>query len=114
MRILLVGAGHAGARVLRQLQKNPDLVVVTLDPADRPYAVKQGIITAVDIQEVLTPLTLDYVLAQAQPDLILLTVETEDLGLGMVPGMDMLSEALKDELAAIAEVPVIEVSRARM
>lgn len=111
MRILVVGAGRTGARVLRQLQKNSNLTLMTLDPVDRPYAVKQGIIAAVDIQEALTPLTLDYVVAQAQPDLILLTADTEDLGLGMVPGMNMLAEALRDELAAIAEVPVVEVSR---
>lgn len=111
MRILVVGAGRTGARVLRQLQKNPKLSVVTLDPVERPYAVKQGIIAAIDFHEALTPLTLDYVMAQAQPDLILLTAETENLGLGMVPGIDMLADALKDELAAIAEVPVIEVSR---
>ena len=111
MRILVVGAGRTGTRVLRQLQKNGNLTLITLDPVDRPYAVKQGIIAAVDIQEALTPLTLDYVVAQAQPDLILLTADTEDLGLGMVPGMNMLAEALRDELAAIAEVPVIEVSR---
>ncbi len=112
MRILVVGAGRTGARVLRQLQKNDNLAVMTLDPVERPYAIEQGIIASVDIQEALTPLTLDYVMAQAQPDLILLTTGSEDLGLGQVPGIDILAEALRDELAAIAEVPVIEVSRA--
>jgi UDP-N-acetylmuramoylalanine-D-glutamate ligase len=62
MRILVVGAGRNGAQVLRQLQKNPGLTVVTIDPRERPYAVERGIIPSVDFQESLTPLTLDYLL----------------------------------------------------
>lgn len=38
---------------------------------------------------------------------------TEDLGLGKAPGGDILADALRDELAAIARVPVIEVERDR-
>jgi 2-polyprenyl-6-methoxyphenol hydroxylase-like FAD-dependent oxidoreductase len=112
MRVLVVGAGRSGARVLRQLHKNPNLTVLTLDPQEKPYAVREGIVAAIDICEALTPLTLDYVLAQAQPDLILLTTSTEDLGLGPAPGMDILVGALREELAAISEVPLIEVARA--
>jgi hypothetical protein len=111
MRILVVGAGRVGARVLRQLQKNPKLTFVTVDPNETPYVVQEGIIDKVDIRESLTPLTLDYVLAQSQPDLVLLTRTSEDLGLGMAPGTDILAEALREELAAISDVPVIEVAR---
>jgi hypothetical protein len=111
MRVLVIGAGRTGAQVLRQLQKNPDLTVLTVDPGEEPYAVQQGIISAVDIREALTPLTLEYVLERAQPDLVLLTTTTEDLGLGKAPGMDILADALREELAAIAEVPVIAVAR---
>ena len=111
MRILVVGAGRIGARVLRQLQKNPALTVLTLDPRPEPYALQEGIIDRVDIDEALTPLTLEYVLAQAEPDLVLLTTTTEDMGLGRAPGLDLLADALKEEVARLAEVPVIEVSR---
>ena len=111
MRILVIGAGHVGARVLRQLQKNPKLTVITCDPQDDPYAVQQGIIPDVDLREPLTPLNLDHIIGQVQPDLVLLTRATEDLGLGTAPGMDMLSNALRDELAVISEVPMIEVGR---
>ena len=55
MRILVVGAGRVGARVLRQLQKNPKLTVITADPHETPYAVQEGIIEKVDIRESLTP-----------------------------------------------------------
>ncbi len=111
MRVLVIGAGLAGAQVLRQLQKNPDLTVLTADPAEEPYAVQQGIIDAVDIHEAVTPLTLDHVLKQAQPDLVLLTTATEDMGLGQSAGIDLLVGALREEIAAIADVPVIEVAR---
>lgn len=110
MRVLVVGAGRTGVQVLRQLQKNPNITVLTLDPRDEPEAIREGVITAVDFKETLTPLTLEYVLQQAQPDLVLLTMATEDMGLGRAPGLDLLTGALREELAAIADVPVIEVT----
>ncbi len=111
MRILVVGAGRTGAEVLIQLKKNPSLTVMTADPREEPYAVRKGIIAAVDFQEALTPLNLDYLLRQAQPDLVLLTRGVEDLALGSALGIDLLSDSLKDELAAIADVPMIIVGR---
>ncbi len=111
MKILVIGAGHTGARVLRQLKKNPSLHVMTADPRDKPEAVKQKIITDVDYHETLTPLTLGHIIQQAQPDLILWTSTTGDMGLGHSVGMDMLTSALQDEVALIADVPVIEVAR---
>ncbi|MBC8509179.1 MAG: NAD-binding protein [Chloroflexi bacterium] len=113
MRILVVGAGRVGAHVLQQLQKNPKITIITADPNETPYAVQEGIIEKVDIRESLTPLTLDFVVAQSQPELMILTRTSEDLGLGMAPGTDILAEALRDELAAISDVPVIEVTRTR-
>ncbi len=111
MRILVVGAGRIGAKVLEQLKKNPAVTVLTLDPRDNPYALEQGIIDAVDFRESLTPLNLKYVLEKAQPDLILLARATEDLGLGNVLGMDLLSESLSQELTEICELPIIKVAR---
>jgi FlaA1/EpsC-like NDP-sugar epimerase len=111
MRILVVGAGHTGARVLRELQKNPKITIITVDPSEMPFAVKEGIIESVDILESLTPLNLEYVFEQARPDLTILTRTSDDLGLGLAPGMDILAEALREELIAISEVPMIEVSR---
>lgn len=49
----------------------------------------------------------------SSPELVLLTRATEDLGLGMAPGMDLLAGALQEELAVISTVPVVEVSRAQ-
>jgi hypothetical protein len=111
MRVLVIGAGRGGAKVIRQLQKNPDINILTVDPRQEPYAVQQGIIERVDIQEVFTPLTLDHIFEQAEPDLVLIATSTQDLGLGDAPGMDILAQSLREELAALSEVPVIEVAR---
>ena len=111
MRILVVGAGRTGTKVIRQLRKNPDLTLITVDPGDRPFAVREGVIEEVDIQEVLTPLTLEYVLENAQPDLVLLTTSSEELGLGSIPGLDVLAASVRTELAAASRVPVIAVAR---
>ncbi len=111
MRVLVYGAGKNGARVIRQLRKNPDLTIITADPRDDLQAVREGLIERVDIREALTPLTLEHILDQARPDLILLAMQTEDLGLGKAAGVDILAGALRTEIAAISKVPVIEVAR---
>ena len=108
--VLVVGAGATGAEVLRQLFKNPRLKIITLDPREEPYAVSQGIIQNVDFKEAFTPFTLNAILSEARPDLILLTSTAEDLGLGESAGVDMFSDALRDELATISDVPVIAVA----
>lgn len=111
MRILVIGAGRVGTQVLRQLKKNPELIVMTADPSESPFAVEKGIIPKVDLAEALTPLTLNYVLEKTRPDLILLTTSSEDMGLGTAPGVDILADSLKRELASISTVPLIEVAR---
>lgn len=111
MRILVVGAGQAGAQVLRQLQKNPTLTIITCSPHLNPFAVREGIIQKVDVQETLTPLTLAYVLDQSKPDLILLASASEDFGLGTASGVDVMVDSLKRELASISTVPLIEAAR---
>ena len=111
MRILVIGAGHTGARVLRQLQKNPALTVLVADAQERPYAVEQGLIEAVDYRETFTPFTLDSLLAKAQPDLVLLTRAPRDLGLGTAPGMGLFADSLREELASMSKAPMIEVAQ---
>lgn len=111
MRVLVVGAGRTGVQVLRQLRKNPNLTIITLDPRPDPFAVQEGLIEAVDLVESLTPLTLEFIIERARPDLVILTTTTQDLGLGSAPAMDVLADALQSELAAVASVPVIQVAR---
>jgi saccharopine dehydrogenase-like NADP-dependent oxidoreductase len=111
MRVLIIGAGRTGTRVIRQLKKNPEIEIITADPRQELYAVEQGVIDAVNIREALTPLTLEKVLSESRPDLVLLAMPAEDMELGKAPGIDILAEALREELAALAKVPLIEVAR---
>ena len=111
MRILVIGAGPNGARVIRQLQKNAAIQIVTADPRPTHFAVDEGVIEKVDIQESFTPLTIGKILQEAKPDLVLITMQPEDMGLGKPPGVDILAAALHEEIAALSPVPVIEVAR---
>lgn len=111
MRVLVVGAGRTGARVIKQLRKNPDIEIITADPRADAHAVEKGLIERVDILEGFTPLTVDYVIEKAKPDLILLATATEDLGLGDAPGIDILADALRKEVASASDIPLIQVAR---
>ena len=112
MRVLVYGAGTIGSRVLCQLQKNPALEVVTVDPRGNDCeAVERGIIDRVDIEETLTPMNMAQVIERASPDLVLIATASEDLGLGHAPGVGLLMDALREEVESLAEVPVIEVAR---
>jgi hypothetical protein len=111
MCILVAGAGHVGAKVLRQLKKNPKLEVLTVDPREEPPAVQEGIISDVDYREELIQTALEGVIKQVKPDLVLVTTSTEDMGLGTAPGIDIYVESLRAELASIVDVPVIGVAR---
>jgi threonine dehydrogenase-like Zn-dependent dehydrogenase len=110
MRVLVIGAGPTGAKVIQQLQKNPSIEVITADPRPEPIAVAEGVIEKADIVENITPLTFEAILKEARPDLVLITTQPEDMGLGKTPGVDMLAEALHGEIAALSPVPVIEVA----
>lgn len=111
MKILVVGAGKTGAAVIQQLQKNPQLKVLVCDPRVEPFAVREGIVESVDYHETLTPLTLEYVLQKAAPDLVLITTTSEDMGLGSAPGLDVLTDALHEEIASLSSMPVIQATR---
>jgi ketopantoate reductase len=111
LKILVVGAGRVGAKVLLQLKKNPALTVLTVDPRDEPYAIEQGIIESVDYKKELTPRDLGEVLAWVEPDLVLVTTSAGDMGHTGVPGLEILVEALRGELEATANVPIIAVDR---
>lgn len=111
MRVLILGAGRTGSQVIQQLRKNEAIEIVTADPRPEPHALEHGLIERVDIREVITPLTLDAILAKARPDLILMAMPTEEMGLGTAPGVEILADALRDEIAGVSRTPVIEVAR---
>ncbi|HSO20779.1 MAG TPA: hypothetical protein VLT88_15050 [Desulfosarcina sp.] len=111
MRVLVVGAGQTGMQVIEQLKKNPQITVLTADPRPEPKAVRDGLVDRLDVTDAITPLTLDDVVQRTGAGLVLMTLSAEELGLGETPGVDMLADALLDELAAVAKVPVIDVAR---
>ena len=111
MRVLVIGAGRIGAKVIKQLQKNPECEIVIADPRTTLYALDEGIIDKVDIRESITPLTIMSILEATRPDLVLITMQPEDMGLDKTPGVGILAEALNEEIAALSSVPVIEVAR---
>ena len=111
MRILVYGCGKIGQSVLKQLQKNPDIRAITMDPREEPEAVANDIIEYVDIDQPLTPMVLEEILDEWSPDLILLATSSKDLALGHAPGLDILMDSLWAELASISSVPVIPVDR---
>lgn len=111
MGILVIGAGRAGTRVIRQLLKNPNIEILAADPREELYAVEEGPIEQVDFAENPMPINLEHVLDRARPSLMILAMASEEMGLGKAPAVDILAEALREELAAVADVPVIEVAR---
>jgi len=111
MRVLVAGAGRAGAHVLKQLRKNSELTVLTVDPREEPFAVKEGVIPYVDYKAELTPNGLEPIIEAVGPDLVLVTTSAEDIGRSGIPGLDILVEALRGELESTAKVPIIAVDR---
>ena len=111
LRLLVVGAGRIGASVLLQLRKNHALRVYTVDPRETPFAIEEGIIISVDYQRELTPKDLEPVIEEVEPDLVLVTTSRDDIGRSGVPGLEVLVEALRQELEATSKVPIIAVSR---
>ena len=111
MLVLVVGAGMVGARVLTQLKKNPNITVVTVDPRERPYAVKQGIIEDVDYHVELNTFELKETLRKVKPDIVLVTTSKEDMARTGVSGLEVLVTTLRNELEATSEVPIIAVAR---
>jgi Trk K+ transport system NAD-binding subunit len=111
MRVLVVGAGMVGARVLKQLKKNPKIKVVTIDPRDTPYAVEQGIIEGVDYIVDLNTVEVMETVNNVRPDLVLVTTSKEDIARAGVSGLEVLVTGLRNELEATAEVPIIAVAR---
>ena len=112
MRILVIGAGNVGSKVLLQLKKNPSINIITVDPRENPPAVMDGVIESVDYHHELKSGDLSEVIMMEKPDLVLVTTSPEDMARAGIPGLDLLVEALREELESSTNVPIIAVSRA--
>ena len=109
MRILVVGAGDTGSKVIEQLKKNPAIEVLVADARDQPPAVRHGVIDKVDFTETLTPLNMDELLRKASADLVLLAAAPADLIDSRIPGARLLTQTLDEELALNATWPLVKV-----
>lgn len=114
MRIWLIGAGRAGAGVLRQLWKNPDIEVIVSDPHANPQAVKDGIIDDVNYVERITPININQLAQRIRPDLILIATGSGAQSYGNVEGSSALAEALNYETAASSDCPCLILSRSNI
>ncbi len=111
MKIVVIGAGRVGARVLLQLKKNPSIEPILVDPRDEPYAIQRGIAPAIHYKVELSSIELGMIIAKELPELVLVTTSPEDLGKESVSGLDIYVESLGRELESVLRVPVIGVSR---
>jgi hypothetical protein len=111
MRVLVIGAGETGMKVIRQLRKDPTITILTADPRPEPKAVRDGLIEKVDVTEVISPLTLEGILEKTAAEMAFLAMAAEEMDLGKAPGVDILADALLDEITATSKIPMIEVAR---
>jgi len=111
IRILVIGAGRNGSRVIRQLMKNPEITIITLDSRENPEALSEGLVPNIDYICELNPRDIGEVTEEVNPDLILVTTSGEDIGHTGVPGLDILVDGLQSELEATSSVPVIATAR---
>lgn len=109
MRVMVVGAGELGGRVIKQLKKNPSIVVIVADYRERPTAVEQGIIEKVDVLEHVTPMNVTELVEESKPDIILLARKAKDWGHGDTVMATQFISGLERQLSKF-HIPVIPVS----
>ncbi len=111
MKVLVVGAGRIGSKVIKQLKKRTNIKFYTVDPRENPQALEQGIIEKIDFSVDLIPGEIIKIINELRPDLVLVTTSWEDISKTGAQGMDVLVESLNNELESGSEYPIISVSR---
>ena len=111
MKILVVGAGRIGSKVIKQLEKNTKIKFYTVDPRENPHALEQEIVEKIDFSVDLIPRELIKIINDLRPDLVLVTTSKEDISKTGVQGIDILVDSLNSELESASEYPIISVSR---
>ena len=111
MKILVVGAGIVGAKVIQQLKKNSEIDMIIVDSRETPHSVQEGIIDTIDYVVELRPIELEPIISEIKPDVVLVTTSPQDISKSSIPGLEILVEALSIELESTSKVPIIAVSR---
>ncbi|UCE90777.1 MAG: hypothetical protein JSV90_04910 [Methanobacteriota archaeon] len=78
MRVLVIGAEKLGAQVIGQLKKIPGVEIVVAERRDRPEAVLNGMIEKVDVVSHVTAMNFGDVLAQTEPDFVVVARTVQD------------------------------------
>jgi dTDP-4-dehydrorhamnose reductase len=110
MKVLVIGAGKLGLRVINQLRKNPRMDIVVADAHEKPEAVSEGAIRSVDVLVHVTPLNFMEVVDRVKPDLVILARTTEDWEQTDVPMGSEYVAGMEQELTRtnVAVLPVSE------
>jgi predicted dinucleotide-utilizing enzyme len=111
LKILVVGAGRIGSKVIKQLKKSAKIKFYTIDPRENPKALEEEIIEKIDFSVDLIPSEIIKIINDLRPDLVLVTTSKEDISNTGVQGIDILVESLNNELESASEYPIISVSR---
>jgi saccharopine dehydrogenase-like NADP-dependent oxidoreductase len=111
LKILVVGAGRIGSKVIKQLKKSTKIRFYTIDPRENPQALEQEIVEKIDFSVDLIPGEIIKIINDLRPDLVLVTTSKEDISKTGVQGIDILVESLNNELESASEYPIISVSR---
>ncbi len=109
MRVLVVGAGALGIRVIKQLRKSDKFEIVVADYREDCQAVREGVIEKVDILEHLTPLNIGDCCDDVVPDIIFLCREARDWGHHDTIMATQFISGMEKQLSAYS-IPVIPVS----
>ena len=105
MRIWLIGADTGGSNAIRQARKNPALELYVSDSTERPRAVTDRLISAVDSVESVTPVNINQLGRRIRPDLILVDRGALQRALGKAGG-PAFAESLIFEMAAASDYPL--------
>ncbi|MFP3951172.1 MAG: hypothetical protein ACLFVP_03395 [Candidatus Bathyarchaeia archaeon] len=111
MKILVVGAGKIGSKVIKQLQKRSEIEIYTVDPRENPYALEKELVEKIDYSVDLVPSEIIKLVNKLDPDLVLVTTSKDDISDTGIQGMELLVESLNNELEAASKYPIISVSR---
>jgi len=108
MRVLVIGAERLGIRVINQLKKIKDVEVLVAERQERPLAVEEGVIDKVDILIHVTAMNFEDVVAETNPDLVILARTVQDWDKAETPMGSEYVEGMERELTkfGVAVLPV--------
>ena len=111
MKVLVIGGGHKGASVIRQLQKNKNIQIIVSDWKTDCIAVQEGLIENIDVHAHITPLNVKEILEHVKPDLIVLARSQKDWRHEDTMHGGQLLAGMERELL-VAPVPVLMIDQA--